>query len=311
MLETPILFLIFNRPDTTNIVFNAIKEAKPRNLFIAADGPRSEKLGEIEKCEETRKIVLNGINWNCEVRTLFQDKNLGCGKAVSEAITWFFNQVEMGIILEDDCLPSKSFFPFCEELLKKYRYTDNVFQISGDNFQNKRVGTASYYFSAYGHIWGWASWKRAWKYYNFTLNNMESDLFSDRLSYYFNSKEEKIFWLNLFEKMKTSPIDTWDYQWSFCHWYHQAFSIIPSKNLVSNIGFNDKATHTKTYVNGVSNLKTHELNKLKHPKTIIQNKKADLLIFNRLFSKKNKSYEFDHLIHTIKLFLKKIKFKQF
>ena len=148
--NTPILFLIFNRPDTTQIVFEEIKKQKPKYLFVAADGVRSHIIEDMEKCKDTRNLVLKGIDWDCEVKTLFRDENLGCGVAVSEAITWFFENVEQGIILEDDCLPHPSFFGYCETLLEKYNDNENVYVISGDNFQNgKQTGNASYFFSNY------------------------------------------------------------------------------------------------------------------------------------------------------------------
>ena len=134
--STPILFLIFNRPDVTKCVFEEIRKQKPQYLYLAADGPRANKPGEYEKCILAREVVLEGIDWNCELKTLYRDENLGCGKAVSEAITWFFEHVEEGIILEDDCLPNNSFFTFCSELLDRFRTTDKIMHISGNNFQD-------------------------------------------------------------------------------------------------------------------------------------------------------------------------------
>ncbi len=159
-LTIPVLFLIFNRPDTTQPVFNEIREAKPTKLFVAADGPRDNKKGEKEECEKTRKII-EQVDWDCELYKLYRDKNLGCKIAVSSAIDWFFENVEEGIILEDDCLPHPSFFRFCQELLEKYKGDERVFVISGDNFLFGRKRTNySYYFSRYNHCWGWAGWIR-------------------------------------------------------------------------------------------------------------------------------------------------------
>ena len=156
-LETPVLFLVFNRPDTTAQVFEAIRQAKPPRLYVASDGAREDKEGELEKVKQVREIV-SQVDWNCEVKTLFRDKNLGCKIAVSSAIDWFFEQEEMGIILEDDCLPHPTFFRFCQELLERYRDDERIGMISGNNFQFGRKCTDySYYFSMYSHIWGWAS----------------------------------------------------------------------------------------------------------------------------------------------------------
>ena len=165
-LNTPVLFLIFNRPDTTQLVFDAIRQAKPSQLYVAADGPRENKPGETEKCEQTRRII-GTVDWDCEVATLFRENNLGCKQAVSSAIDWFFSNAEEGIILEDDCFPSHSFFIYCQELLEYYRYDTRIMQICGLNVLREwnRNGYG-YYYSNYGPVWGWASWRRAWKYYD-------------------------------------------------------------------------------------------------------------------------------------------------
>ena len=166
-LKTPILFLIFNRLDTTRRVFEEIRKQKPRQLFVASDGPRVNKDGEREIVEKTRKLVLDNIDWECEVKTLFRGENLGCKIAVSSAIDWFFENIEEGIILEDDCLPAQSFFGYCEELLEKFREDGRISVISGDNFQfGWRNTSDSYYFSKNCHIWGWATWRRAWERYD-------------------------------------------------------------------------------------------------------------------------------------------------
>src|SRR6187402_3370357 len=153
--DVPILFLVFNRPETTVRVFEKIREIKPQRLFVAADGPREGKEGEKEKCQAVRDLILKNIDWPCEVKTLLRDQNLGCGKAVSSGITWFFEQVDEGIILEDDTLPAISFYNFCKLLLNKYRNEQKIKMISGINFQDGiRRGDASYYFTRLCHIWG-------------------------------------------------------------------------------------------------------------------------------------------------------------
>jgi len=230
---TPVLFLIFNRPDTTQKVFGAIKKAKPKQLFVAADGPREDKEGEKEKCKQARK-VMEQIDWDCKVKTLFRDKNLGCKIAVSSAIDWFFENVEEGIILEDDCLPSQSFFWFCEILLEKYKDDMRVWHIGGCNFQDGiKRGETDYYFSAINHIWGWASWASRWRYYNVELNQIKDDNF---LRKYWKGKFLN-YWENILNRMKNKEIDTWDYQWLFTMWYNDGLAILPNKNMISNIGF--------------------------------------------------------------------------
>jgi GT2 family glycosyltransferase len=164
-LETAILILLFNRPETTIRVFDKISQIKPQRLYIASDGPRKNFDGEKEKVKKVREIATR-VDWPCEVKTLFRNENLGCKKGVSSAITWFFEQEEQGIILEDDCVPNLDFFTFCESLLDRYAEDERVSVITGNNFQNNKWrGDASYYFSKYNHCWGWASWRRSWKDY--------------------------------------------------------------------------------------------------------------------------------------------------
>ena len=244
MLDTPVLFLIFNRPDTTEKVFNAIKQAKPKQLFISADGPRQEKPGEFEKCQAARKIV-EQVDWDCDLQVLFRDNNLGCKKAVSSGINWFFEQVDEGIILEDDCLPDQSFFGFCQELLKYYRNNPKIMHISGNNFQfGRKRGNASYYFSIYNHIWGWATWKRAWQYYDVTMADFEEFKKTNQIEKITRNKDEQAYWMYFFEKVWRNEIDTWDYQNVYSMWKKQGLAILPNVNLVSNIGFTKDATHT-------------------------------------------------------------------
>lgn len=279
MLRTPILFLIFNRPDVTFRVFEEIRKAKPEQLFIAADGPREDKQGETEKCEQARSIV-NKVDWPCEVKTLFRSKNMGCRDAVSSAINWFFENVEEGIILEDDCLPDPSFFAFCQTLLEKYRETEQVMHIGGNNHQNGKYKTsASYYFSKYAHIWGWATWRRAWKRYDVRM----SDLGNVQKSASFKSyilNNEHLYWLEIFIQTQKGKIDTWDYQWQYSVWKSNGIAIIPNENLVTNIGFNEDATHTKES-SPFANMKVTGIGtNLIHPETIQRNTVADENYFN-------------------------------
>jgi len=204
---TPVLFLIFNRPNTTQKVFNAIRQAKPKQLFVAADGPRKGKEGEKEKYEQAREII-EQVDWNCEVRTLFREKNLGCKIAASSAIDWFFENVDEGIILEDDCLPSQSFFRFCQELLEYYRDDTRIMMISGNNFQFGKVrGEGSYYFSKYAHVWGWATWRRAWKHYDVNMKNFEDFLKSNQIINIFKIKQQQKYWMKILQLVYDYKID--------------------------------------------------------------------------------------------------------
>jgi len=247
-LKTAVLFLIFNRLDTTKQVFEAIRKAKPPRLYIAADGPRKNKPGEDEKVRAVRKYVMNNIDWECEVKTLFRDKNLGCKYAVSSAITWFFENEEMGIILEDDCLPSQSFFWFCEELLERYKDDMRVWHISGNNFGFDKSGLKNTYsFIRFPQVWGWATWKNRWKEYDEDLADFQID-FNNNLDIkatlcLTNNEIKKM--IERFFLSANNKIDTWDYQWHATVIKNNGLCIFPSCNLISNLGDGDDATHTK------------------------------------------------------------------
>jgi hypothetical protein len=242
--DIPILFLVFNRIDTTKEVFEKIKSIKPKFLFIASDGPRLNNIND-QEVFIIREWILENIDWNCEIKTLFREENLGCGLAISSAISWFFENVEMGIILEDDCLPSISFFKFCEELLVKYKDDKKVFSICAsqmldfDSFSN-----SSYIFSNFSLIWGWATWRRAWVNYDYNINDwpkFRKNSFFNQIQIPYRSQ---FYFKDIFEKSYNNKFNTWDYQWLYTCWKFNAKSIIPQNNLVRNIGFGNKSTHT-------------------------------------------------------------------
>ncbi|SCL76311.1 hypothetical protein L21_2236 [Methanoculleus chikugoensis] len=275
-LRTPVLFMVFNRLDTTKRVFEAIRRAKPPRLYVAADGPRADRPGEGEKVQAVRDYVMNSIDWDCEIKTLFRDHNLGCKYAVTGAINWFFENEEMGIILEDDCLPDQSFFMFCQELLGRYRDDKRIMMISGDNFQFGKERTEnSYYFSRYTHIWGWASWRRAWNLYDCGMSTWP-EIYGNRfLKDILSDKRAAKYWESIFNSVYHGSIDTWDYQWVFSCWIQGGLSIIPNRNLVSNIGFGQSSTHTRDK-SPFSNLSTERIEfPLKHPTFVIRNVSAD------------------------------------
>jgi hypothetical protein len=275
MFDTPILFIIFNRVDTAQRVFNTIRKQKPKFLYVAADGPRKNIAGEFEKCRQTREIIKQ-VDWDCELKTLFRDENLGCGKGVYTALQWFFGQVEQGIILEDDCLPHPDFFLYCWELLEKYKENDQIMFIGGNNFQGgMKQGDASFYFSAFNHVWGWASWKKTWNKYNYDLNSIPIKEIKVALNYYFDDVTIRRYWLRIFRQMRKFKIATWDYQLTLSIWLNRGLSIIPNKNLVTNIGFGRDAVHTIKEIKGMSNVPALPILPLKYPDLIEQNKEAD------------------------------------
>ena len=278
----PVLFVIFNRLDTTQQVFQIFKEVKPARLFIAADGPRIDKEGEAEKCDAVRKYVLDNIDWDCDVKTLFQEKNLGCGTGVATAISWFFEHVEAGIILEDDCLPHPDFFEYCYDLLEKYHDDENIAIISGDNFQDgKKWGDGSYYFTKYTNIWGWATWRRMWNKYQFDVNAYDKDLMNKKINERIKTKREQNFWKSLFENLATTRrTDVWDYQMNFCSWYNNMRSIVPNVNLIKNVGFGEDATHTLNMDAKESSIATKSILPLVHPTKDKIYDKAEAYFFN-------------------------------
>ncbi len=245
-LRTAVLFLIFNRPQVTETVFRAIRAARPPRLYVAADGARSHKAGEAEKCALTRRVI-EQVDWPCEVFTLFRDTNLGCRAAVSGAISWFFEHEEEGIILEDDCLPVPSFFWFCEELLSRYRHDERIGQISGtaffaDEFLN--TATTDYIYSRHFAIWGWATWRRVWKTYDHSLSLWPEFSRERLLPAAYPVKNERMARSLHNDKVLNNTVDTWDYQWTFANASQSKLAVVPRSNLIVNIGFGDDATHT-------------------------------------------------------------------
>lgn len=286
-LTTPVLFLIFNRPDTTQKVFNAVREAKPKKLFVAADGPRSDKEGESEKCRKAREIATS-VDWDCEVKTLLRAKNLGCKIAVSTAIDWFFENVEEGIILEDDCLPSQSFFWFCQELLEHYRDDTRIMHISGNNFQfGHKRGEGTYYFSKYNHIWGWSTWKRAWKCFDVNMKSFEEFKREDQINNVFRIKQQQKYWVKVFQKTYDSEIDSWGYIWTYTCFTNNGLCVLPNINLVSNIGFDSESTHTKGNDSIFSQMEVEEISEIVHPEFVLADQEADLLTSKLCFNNKN------------------------
>lgn len=256
--DTPVLFLVFNRPEPTKLVFDVLREVKPSRLYIASDGPRVNNIADIEKNLLIKNYLINNVDWDCELFTLFRETNLGCKNAVSSAISWFFENEEQGIILEDDCLPNISFFKFCEVGLNKYKDDLSVCSISGNLRENSVVSSIPcIYKSKYFNMWGWATWRRQWNKYdvNFFLNNANLNL-----KHYFLDKKERCYWKDIVKKMEKNKINTWDYQMLFISLVNSQYSIYPYKNLVKNIGFNIEATHTSDNSSIIQKVDHHEIN---------------------------------------------------
>lgn len=285
----PILFIVFNRPKTTAKVFEEIRKIKPEKLYVGADGPRNNV--DIKLCKETRDVIKN-IDWECKLYTKFNKTNLGCKKGVSSAINWFFENVEEGIILEDDCLPDQSFFPFAKELLQKYRNDERIIQICGTNplgeWKDKRQ---SYFFSYYGSIWGWATWRRGWKKFDVDMALWGDDRAKKFVERILASKMQYFFRKRVFDLSYSGKIDAWSYAWSFARLVNSGLSVVPEVNLVQNLGFGVEAIHTKSSINPFSNLRRNEIEfPLKHPKNVVVDRDFDkkyflkLTIYSRVYS---------------------------
>lgn len=283
-LKTPVAFLIFNRPDTTEKVFQTIRQAKPPKLLVVADGPRPNRPNDIDKCKAARAIV-EQVNWDCEVLTNYSATNLGCKNRVSSGLDWVFKTVEEAIILEDDCVPHPSFFRYCEELLDYYRHDERIMMISGDNFQlGKKRTEYSYYFSRYPHCWGWASWRRAWQYYDSEMKLWQESRRCKFLEAVFEDSREVKYRDRIFQNTYEGKINSWDYQWSFACAIQNGLTILPNHNLVSNIGFGVEATHTNNSKNPLKILSVKEMYfPLKHPPFIIRNIDADKFTWKSIY----------------------------
>jgi len=300
-LNTPILFLIFNRPDTTEKVFERIRALKPAKLFVSADGPRAHKPGEAERCEETRSII-DRVDWECEVHRNFSSENLGCKRGVVKGITWFFENVEEGIIIEDDCILEDSFFTFAEEMLARYRNDERIMHIGAANFQDgKKRGDASYYFSKLCHVWGWATWRRAWKHYDVQIKSFDKFKAENGISKILKDEKMQAHWMKLFQTVYDNALDTWDFQWVYTVWEQGGMSVIPNVNFVSNIGFGEDATHTVDSAHVLAENKTGKLGEIVHPGRMEPDTEADLYTFyHKIYQSK-----WSKIVTKIKSFFKK------
>jgi len=280
-MNIPVLFLVFKRPETTKRVFQAIRAAKPPRLYVAADGPRPGYEGEAEKCEKARKTATD-VDWPCDVKVLFRDENLGCGPAVKSAIDWFFENEEMGIILEDDVLPKPSFFPFCEELLHRYKTDTRIGMISGNNHAGYIPYNDSYFFSKYKMIWGWATWKRSWDVMDFEMSWLQSPCANMIIKNMGHGKASEKHWLRIIDLLQKMRVNSWAYRWFFSLAAQNLLCIFPRYNLAANIGYGAESTHTpgkapRAYVDA----QDIEF-PLHHPQFVIANTDHDRLLEKKI-----------------------------
>ena len=282
-IETPVVLIAFNRPDTTRQVLDAVRKVRPKRLFLVADGPRSGYASDQDLCDETREI-LSQVDWDCEVSRRYSSDNKGLTRSVGEGLSWVFSQCHRAIVLEDDCVANSSFFRFCDELLARYQDDERIMSISGNNhIDNRARFSHSYYFSRYCHVWGWATWARAWRHYDASLERWPYALENGLLADILGSQRAVDYWTyTLSNNARTRH--TWDYSWLFSCWMQNGLSIIPRVNLVTNVGFGAQATHTKCEQDPLANMPSLELAfPLHHPDWVVRDSRADAVVEQKMF----------------------------
>ena len=305
--EAPVLLIVFNRPDTTQIVFDVIRRAKPKKLYVSADGPRIGNDNDILNCRKTREIVKK-IDWDCEVHYQFHEKNLGCGLGPVSAISWVFKNEDRAIILEDDCVPALSFFPYCNELLEKYKDDNRIWVISGNNYNEERkVGDSSYFISRYGHSWGWATWRRAWNHFDHKMTLFEKFIEQNQIYNAFSDKKQAKFFLKKYTQVYNDPTalsHIWDFQFGFAVISNGGLSIVPAKNLVSNIGYIGTHSYRKAPFHGRPVDENFKITK--HPDFILPNSFYDEYHFEKHWIKMGKISIFRRIVRKILKYIKKL-----
>lgn len=282
--KVPIILSVYSRPDLAEQVINAISFYKPKKIYVIADGPKDEQ--DISKCITARNVI-ERIDWECDIRKNYSEKNLGPGVRISSGITWSFKTCDRAIVLEEDCIPHPSFFHYCEELLEKYRLNEKIGLITGTCFLDGTNTTDSYYFSNYPHLWGWATWKRFWDKYSYSISDWKELKRTTFVKEKVESKYYSKIWRSNFNQVMDGKIDTWDYQVIYLMWKNDQFGIVPKENLVRNIGFDSRSAHTKRPNKLFCSLKHHKLNfPLKHPIEINRNLSNDKMHLLLLYGDK-------------------------
>lgn len=259
-LSTPVALFIFNRPHKTAEVVDQITAVEPSTLLIVADGPRENHPEDPSRCEHARSVVEEAVEWDCDLRWNVADENLGLKRRFVTGLEWIFEQEQEAIILEDDCVPSESFFRFCSEMLDEYRHDERIMDIAGSNHLGEwKSDRQDYHFSLYGGIWGWATWRRAWEWYDPEMELWEDSEVRQRVRDVIAVDDQADYIEYIFDKVYEGEIETWDYQWGFARYINSALSIVPSRNLVSNIGFDDDATNTDAEDSDLSAIPRNDL----------------------------------------------------
>ncbi len=311
VFETPILLIFWRRPNAVTQVIESLRRLAPSQLYLAGDGPREGLEGEAEQVRQTRAAVEAAIDWPCQVHRRYSDSNQGCKYGPSHAISWFFEHVSEGIILEEDCLPHDSFYSYCRSLLERYRDDTRVWQISGNNFLDDQWrGDGSYYFGGYTTTWGWATWRRCWQVYDPEMAEWPAVRSSGVLANAFEGQDELEFWTRIWNRLfeKNYPV-AWDYQWNYLCFASGGLSAIPNRNLVSNIGFGADGTHCLDENDPFAHLQSNDLGALIHPRLVLRHWQADRQLFTTLYQKplsKTEKLKLE-IWHTLKGIQQKIK----
>lgn len=300
VIEAPVLLIVFNRPDTTQLVFEAIREAKPKKLYVSADAPRQGNEVDIVNCNKTKAIVKN-VDWDCDVHYQFHEKNLGCGPGPASAISWIFQHEDRAIILEDDCVPAISFFPYCNELLERYKDDNRIWIISGNNYNEERkVGDYSYFISRYGHSWGWATWRRAWNHFDHQMTHFDKFLEQNQIFNAYSDKKQAKYFLKKYYQIYSNTqtlSHIWDFQFGFAIISNGGLSIVPAKNLVTNIGYIGTHSSNKTRFHGRSVDPDFKIEK--HPDFILPSSYYDEYHFKKHWKKMGQNSILKRIIRKV------------
>ncbi len=259
--DVPVALIIFRRPDATRRVFEAVRRAEPSQLFVIADGPREGHPDDAEQCKATRAVV-EDVDWDCEVHRNYSASNLGCGRRPASGISWVFKHVDRAIILEDDCLPAASFFPFCKQVLDRYADVPQVMHVNGNTYglDQSDWHEYSYSFGSYPQVWGWATWKRSWNEFDWTMEGWPAFRDAGMLdsldggAAYASVREKK--WDRVYGGKDR---DVWDYQWHFAVMRNNGLCVVPRKNMITNVGFGTRATHTVSEESEKASLNRHDI----------------------------------------------------
>lgn len=243
--DIPVAFCFFNREDKAMAVFSKIKEVRPQKLYLISDGPRDCRDGEDKIVNEVRDAVLGAIDWECEVKTNFAEKNMGCGDRISSGLSWVFDNEEQAIILEDDCVPDVTFFEYCRQMLDYYKDDERIMSIGGSSSDLYDAKEGDYCFTKTPFIWGWATWRRAWNKYDYKLKDWPELKKSKFFKKHFPGKSY-LFYTSEFQALYNHKFDTWDYQLMYATIKNNMLNISPKRSYISNIGFDGESTHTAT-----------------------------------------------------------------